>query len=184
MSCMQSRKLMDSSAYHMVYKTIKNRLAAKGQRPDASDNPLKNNAGEVMTSHDILRVCQHLMNSNNTAADRNLSVNNWLLSCCGRSGDVRLVFQADLCPPKLIKSLGMHAQTPLCVHIFSYVVQFMLFTACPSTWHLLLSMLCNVISFHMVCCIASFCMIAICCCDLMLFWHYFLVHAVSSHQVL
>ncbi|DBA86564.1 TPA: hypothetical protein ACH3X1_016780 [Trebouxia sp. C0004] len=102
----QSRKLMDNSAYHTVYKTIKNRLAAKGERPDASEDPLKNTAGEVMTSHDILRVCQHLMNSNSTAADRNLSLNNWLLSTCGRSDDGRLVFQADFCPPKLIKSLG------------------------------------------------------------------------------
>lgn len=119
MSFMQSRKLMDSSAYRTVYKTIKNRLTATGQKPDASDNALKNTAGEVMTSHDILRVCQHLMNSNNTAADRNLSLNNWLLSSCGRSDDGRLVFQADLCPPKLIKSVGMHAQRSLCVHIFS-----------------------------------------------------------------
>ena len=80
---MQSRKLLDNSAYHTVYKTIKNRLAAKGERPDASEDPLKNTAGEVMTSRDILRVCQHLMNSNSTAADRDLSLNNWLLSTCG-----------------------------------------------------------------------------------------------------
>ena len=62
MSFMQTRKLMDNSAYHTVYKTIKNWLAAKGERPDASEDPLKNTTGEVMTSHEILRVCQHLMN--------------------------------------------------------------------------------------------------------------------------
>ncbi len=118
---MQSRKLMDSSAYLTVYKTIKNRLAAKRERPDASEDPLKNTAGEVMTSHDILRVCQRLMNSNNTAADRNLSLNKWLLSTCGRSDDGRLVFQADFCPPKLIKSLGGHAQRPPCIHNLAHI---------------------------------------------------------------
>ena len=50
MSVMQTRKLMDNAAYHTVYKTIKNRLAAKGERPDASEDPLKNTAGE---GHDI-----------------------------------------------------------------------------------------------------------------------------------
>ena len=54
MNSLQSRKLMDNAAYHTVYKTIKNRLAAKGERPDASEDPLKNTAGEVMTSRDIL----------------------------------------------------------------------------------------------------------------------------------
>jgi len=117
----QSRKLLDNSAYHTVYKTIKNRLAAKGERPDASEDPLKNTAGEVMTSRDILRVCQHLMNSNSTAADRDLSLNNWLLSTCGRSDDGRLVFQADFCPPKLIKSLGRHAHRPSCMHILVHI---------------------------------------------------------------
>ena len=135
MCLMQSRKLMEISTYHTVYKTIKNRLAAKGKRPDASEDPLKNTAGEVMTTRDILKVCEHLMNSNTTAADRNLSLNNWLLSTCGRSDDGRLVFQADFCPPRLIKSLGMHAHFCLAYtfgHTFSTYV--MLFITCQSAW--------------------------------------------------
>lgn len=86
-------------------------MATKGDRPSASEDPLKHTAGEVMTSTEILRVCRHLMEANNTAADRNLSLNNWLLSTCGRSDDGRLVFQADFCPPRLIKSIGMHVHT-------------------------------------------------------------------------
>lgn len=117
----QSRKLLDNSAYHTVYKTIKSWLAAKGERPDASEDLLKNTAGEVMTSRDILRVCQHLMSSNSTAADRDLSLNNWLLSTCGRSDDGRLLFQADICPPKLIKSLGGHAHRPSCMHNLAHI---------------------------------------------------------------
>ena len=81
MHFMQSRNLMDNSAYHTVYETIKNRLAAKGERPDASEDPLKNTAGEVMTSHDILKDCQHLMNSNSTAADSIHSLTKACLRC-------------------------------------------------------------------------------------------------------
>ena len=113
---MPSCKVLDNSAYHTVYKTIKNRLAAKGERPAASEDPLKNTVWEVMTSRDILRVCQQLMSSNSTAAVRNMSFNNWSLSTCGKSDDGRLVFQAGFCPPKLMKSLGGHAQRPPGVH--------------------------------------------------------------------
>jgi len=112
---MQSRKLMDSSAYHTVFKTIRNEMSAKGGRPSASEDPLRNTAGEVMSSNDILRVCQHLMKANNTAADRNLSLNNWLLSTCGRSDDGRLVFQADFCPPRLIKSICESCSLATCL---------------------------------------------------------------------
>ena len=98
---------MDSSVYHAVYKTIMNKMACKGQRPDAHEDPLANTAGEVMTSAEILKVCAYLMDANDTAADRNLSLNKWLLSTCGRSDDGRLVFQADFCPPRTIKSIGM-----------------------------------------------------------------------------
>ncbi len=93
----------------------------QGLRHGPCRPPRASPAGEVMTSHDILRVCQHLMNSNSTAADRNLSLNNWLLSTCGRSDDGRLVFQADFCPPKLIKSLGGHAQRPPCMHNLAHI---------------------------------------------------------------
>jgi len=157
----QSRKLLDNSAYHTVYKTIKNRLAAKGERPDASEDPLKNTAGEVMTSRDILRVCQHLMNSNSTAADRDLSLNNWLLSTCGRSDDGRLVFQADFCPPKPIKSLGGHAHRPPCMHNLAHI--FNCLYPQYANLHGICSSQCssNVISLHMVCCIIYFCMIAL-----------------------
>lgn len=100
---------MDNAAYHTVYKTIRNEMATKGDRPSASEDPLKNTAGEVMTSKEILRVCRYLMDANDTAGDRNLSLNNWLLSVCGRSDDGRLVYQADFCPPRLIHSIGMYA---------------------------------------------------------------------------
>ena len=150
MNFMQSRKLLDNSAYYTVYKTIKNRLAAKGERPDASEDPLKNTAGEVMTSRDILRVCQHLMNSNSTAADRNLSLNNWLLSTCGRSDDGRLIFQGDFCPPRLIKSLGGHAQWLPCMRTLAHIFNSLclqhanLYGTCVSQ--------CSAMSgFHMVC---------------------------------
>ena len=113
---MQSRKLMHNSAYHTVLKTIRNEMATKGERPSASEDPLQHTAGEVMSSNEILRMCQHLMSANTTAADRDSSLNNWLLSVCGRSDDGRLVYQADFCPLRLIKSLG-----ELCtyVHVLS-----------------------------------------------------------------
>lgn len=103
---MQSRRLLHSAAYHTVYKTIRNETSTKGERPSASEDPLQHTAIEVMSSSEILQVCQHLMKANNTAADRDLSLNNWLLSVCGRSDDGRMVYQADFCPPRLIKSLG------------------------------------------------------------------------------
>ena len=84
-------------------------MAAKGDRPSASEDPLKNPAGEVMTSKETLKVCKYLMDANDTAGDRNLSLNNWLLSACGRSDDGRLVYQADFCPPRLIHSIGMYS---------------------------------------------------------------------------
>ena len=114
MCVMQSRRLMHNSAYHTVYKTIRNEMSTKGERPSASEDPLQHTAGEVMSSNEILQMCQYLMKANSTAADRDLSLNNRLLSVCGRSDDGRLVYQADFCPPRLIKSLGESCILPAC----------------------------------------------------------------------
>ena len=152
MCFMQSRMLLDNSAYHTVYNTIKNRLAAKGERPDASEDPLKNTDGEVMTSHGILRVCQHLMYLNSTAADRNLSLNNWLLSTYGRSDDGRLIFQCDFCPPRLIKSLSGHAQWLPCMHNLAHIFN-SLYLQHANLYGTCVSQCSAVSSLHMVCCI-------------------------------
>ena len=103
---MQSRKLLDLPDYSAEMVIIKARIAKKGKRPDAHQDPQDNTMEDTLDPQQYFELNQLLIGSNSAAALRDRSMFTWQTSSVGRSDESRLLHVADVLPPRPVSCIG------------------------------------------------------------------------------
>lgn len=65
-----------------------------------------------MDEKDLAKFLHLLMLFGTATAARDMSFSLWLLMCCGRSDDGRLIFLFDVIKPRLMKCIGNYIHSP------------------------------------------------------------------------
>lgn len=105
---MRIQKLVNDASYQAAYTTIKNRLSAKGSRPTGNVDPQNNTAEDTITHDQYHKLMKLLLGSEKPAWLRDRSIFAHLYASVGRADEGRMIFLADMLPPKRLKCIGEH----------------------------------------------------------------------------